>query len=319
MSARVLVIRGGAIGDFILTLPAIRLLRENIPACHLEVLGYTGIAELAKAAGWADAVRALDHRDMAMLFAPGAPIADEVADYLRSFTLVVSYLFDPDGHFCENLKRIGVTTLIECPHRVQPDQGPAAAQLARPLSQLAMFLDDPAPIIRVKPEVILPHPQPGEMSLVVHVGSGSETKNWPLENWFHLIRSMQQQQSIRIILLTGEAEEARGMTETLDGADWSGLFFERWHQVPLVTLAARLNGLALQGATSFVGHDSGISHLAAACGLDCLLLFGPSDPAIWAPQNPGVRLLRAPEGDLRALTPEAVLHQLGLHSGVKVG
>jgi heptosyltransferase-3 len=41
---RVLVIRGGAIGDFILTLPAMRLLREMIPNCHLEVMGYLSIS-----------------------------------------------------------------------------------------------------------------------------------------------------------------------------------------------------------------------------------------------------------------------------------
>ena len=61
----VLVIRGGAIGDFILTLPAIRLLRENIPNAHIEVLGYKPIVELATAAGLADATRNLEHASMA--------------------------------------------------------------------------------------------------------------------------------------------------------------------------------------------------------------------------------------------------------------
>ncbi len=44
----------------------------------------------------------------------------------------------------------------------------------------------------------------------------------------------------------------------------------------------------------FLGHDSGISHLAAAVGTPALLLFGPTDPAIWAPENPQVRVLRSP-------------------------
>jgi heptosyltransferase III len=42
----------------------------------------------------------------------------------------------------------------------------------------------------------------------------------------------------------------------------------------------------------FIGHDSGISHLAAAVETPCLLLFGPTDPAIWAPANLQVRVLR---------------------------
>jgi len=55
-----------------------------------------------------------------------------------------------------------------------------------------------------------------------------------------------------------------------------------------VELAVRLQKCAL-----FLGHDSGISHLVAAVGTPCVLLFGPTDPAIWAPANPKVRVLRA--------------------------
>ncbi len=40
---RILVIRGGAIGDFVLTLPAIKLLRDNFPHARLEILGYKHI------------------------------------------------------------------------------------------------------------------------------------------------------------------------------------------------------------------------------------------------------------------------------------
>jgi len=36
---KLLVIRGGAIGDFVLTLPAIASLRRQFPAAHLEILG----------------------------------------------------------------------------------------------------------------------------------------------------------------------------------------------------------------------------------------------------------------------------------------
>ena len=56
----------------------------------------------------------------------------------------------------------------------------------------------------------------------------------------------------------------------------------------------------------FLGHDSGISHLAAAVGVRCLLLFGPTDPDIWAPPHPDVRVVRAPDGTLAALTLDVV-------------
>jgi ADP-heptose:LPS heptosyltransferase len=48
MFQRILVIRGGAIGDFILTLPALKALRNTYPDAHIEILGYKHIAVLAE-------------------------------------------------------------------------------------------------------------------------------------------------------------------------------------------------------------------------------------------------------------------------------
>lgn len=300
---RVLVIRGGAIGDFILTLPAIRLLRENIPGCHLEVLGYPGICELAVTAGVADATRSLGHRHMAPLFAPGAPVQQEIVDYLLSFNLVVSYLFDPDGHFRGNLERLGVKTLIECPHRILPGQGPAAAQLARPLEKLAFFLDDPAPCFP------LPEGQPTPATpadFIWHPGSGSVSKTWPMDNWLAVLTELARDSARHVIVVTGEAEEERGLLLHLRSFSHPGLTLEFWHQPPLPSLVPRFQAVASTG-TKFLGHDSGISHLAAACGLPCTLLFGPTDPALWAPQNTGVKVISSPTDKIADLSLSQVL------------
>ncbi|MEQ1748397.1 MAG: glycosyltransferase family 9 protein [Prosthecobacter sp.] len=287
---RVLVIRGGAIGDFILTLPAIRLLRENIANCHLEALGYPGIVELAKHAGLADATRSLEHRTMASLFAPGASIDPALLEYLRSFNLVVSYLFDPDGILRANLERIGVKTLIECPHRVVDGQGHASEQLARPLQKLAMFLEDPG----WRAPLFISTQTATARRIAIHLGSGSEKKNWPAEHWQRLADELQTRHpQTSIVFITGEAEEARG-------TDISTAF-ERWHSLPLTELADRLSACQL-----FLGHDSGISHLASACGVPCVLLFGPTDPATWAPPQSGVLVLRSPVGDMKLLSYEVV-------------
>ena len=48
----------------------------------------------------------------------------------------------------------------------------------------------------------------------------------------------------------------------------------------------------LSGASAYVGHDSGPTHLAAIIGLPTLALFGPTDPAVWSPLGPRVRTLR---------------------------
>jgi ADP-heptose:LPS heptosyltransferase len=62
----------------------------------------------------------------------------------------------------------------------------------------------------------------------------------------------------------------------------------------------------------FIGHDSGVSHLAASWGAPTLALFGPTDPAVWAPVGPRVRVVRAREGRMDSLTVDAVVGAVGL-------
>ncbi len=66
---KILVIRGGAIGDFILTLPVLAALRRQFPDTALEVLGYPHIASLAAAGQLVDAVRPIEARPLAGFFA----------------------------------------------------------------------------------------------------------------------------------------------------------------------------------------------------------------------------------------------------------
>src|SRR3982751_2285080 len=93
---RILVIRGGAIGVFVLTLPAIKLLRDRFPAAHLELLGVPHIVALADQRFYADEVRSLDAPAFAPFFAEDAELPPELSDYFANFDLVVCYLFDPD-------------------------------------------------------------------------------------------------------------------------------------------------------------------------------------------------------------------------------
>lgn len=299
---RVLVIRGGAIGDFILTLPAIRLLRENIAGAHLEVLGYKPITELAVAAGLADETRHLEHASMAKLFVPNATLDEDLQNWLLSFNLIVSYLYDPDTILRTNMERIGVKTFLDCPHHVVPGQGHAAEQLAKPLERLAMYLEDAAPEIAVNGSPTVPDERP---VLAIHPGSGSLKKNWPVECWVAAGKALAKAlPQMRLALVTGEAEHERGITaKMVEG--WRGLDFLHWDHLPLVELAARLHWCA-----GFVGHDSGISHLAAACGVPCLLFFGPTDPATWAPRNPRVQVFKEPTGDLGELRFESAWERM---------
>jgi heptosyltransferase-2 len=96
---RILVISGGAIGDFILTLPALKALRDTWPQAHMEILGYKHIAVLAENRFYAQALRSIEYGPLARFFARNSAVPTELADYFASFDFIISYLYDPDQIF----------------------------------------------------------------------------------------------------------------------------------------------------------------------------------------------------------------------------
>jgi heptosyltransferase-2 len=74
--------------------------------------------------------------------------------------------------------------------------------------------------------------------------------------------------------------------------------------LPLAELA-RL----LEQCVGFVGHDSGISHLAAALGLPCLILWADTIEEIWRPQGERLVIVREVAG-VRAIRVERILTEL---------
>ena len=143
MKPKILVIRGGAIGDFILTLPAIKLLRENFPDAHLEILGYKHIVALAEGRYYAQATRSIEYAALAGFFAPNSELAPDLIEYFASFQQVISYLYDPDKFFENNLRRCGVKHFLHASPKLD-DSTHAAQQLARPLQSFALYLEDNA-------------------------------------------------------------------------------------------------------------------------------------------------------------------------------
>jgi ADP-heptose:LPS heptosyltransferase len=300
---RILVIRGGAIGDFVLTLPAIKLLRDGFPGTHLEILGAKDIAALAEKRFYADAVRSLDSASLARFFAQDSQLPAELSEYFASFDLILSYLFDPDKIFETNARRCGAAIFLAGPSKLDNSEH-AARQLARPLQSIGLSLSDPSARLFPNDEdrSAARHFRDfgAQRPIALHPGSGSETKNWPIENWIKL-GDILLATGHRLIIIAGEADAER--TQKLR-AGWSGKSVEFAENLPLPHLAALLE------AMQFIGHDSGISHIAAAAGARCTLLFGWTDPAIWAPTNPNVTVLRAPQGKMDRLEVATVLSKI---------
>lgn len=179
-----------------------------------------------------------------------------------------------------------------------PPGGPhAALWLAEALQSLGVDARrDPPPILLTEAERRDAQERTAGMPngfLAVHPGSGSPSKNWPLQRF---VETAQRLSSGRPwLLVLGPAEE--GVEAPLGARLLRGL--------PLRAL-----GAILARAGLYLGNDSGITHLAAACGTRTLALFGPTDPALWAPVGRAVRVLRPPSRDLADLRVEEAVAQL---------
>src|SRR5262245_29256022 len=168
---KILVIRGGAIGDFILTLPAIAALRQQFPDAHLEVLGYPHIVQLAEAGGLVDGVQAIEARGLAGFFARNGELSEELCDYFSEFTIIISYLYDPDEIFKTNMARCSRAQFIVGPHR--PDESArshATEVFLKPLERLAIFDANQVPHLSLVVEEAAKHDVP---TVALHPGSGS--------------------------------------------------------------------------------------------------------------------------------------------------
>jgi heptosyltransferase-3 len=290
---QIAILRGGALGDIVLTLPILGALRDYYPGCVITLVAPFPQANLA-ASGYADRVLDLNSAKFVGLFSPDAVIA-EVARQDLTADLILSYLSDPAGVVRSRLMahQRPATKFVQGPFKLDLERRPATEQLAQPLRALGV------PLVDLIPRLASASPKPRLDRLVIHPGSGSPKKNWPPRYWVELLAKLMPAFD-EVILVSGEAdtEVTRSLVPMLPPNKLQ-LFADR----SLWDLAGELSRAAL-----FIGHDSGVTHLAAAAGIRTVALFGPTDPMIWAPLGDHVTVIRSPDGTMPGLSVETVLH-----------
>ncbi len=286
-----------------MTLPAIGALRERWPEAHIEILGYPHIAELARGRYYADAMRSIDAKAMAGFFIPHAVLDSALVEYFGGFNLVISYLFDPDRIFSNNVRACGVKQVIDASPR--PENTHAAEHYCRPLESLAIYVKAPRP--RVHPNESDHEAASNflkmagrEPLVAIHPGSGSEKKNWPVEKFGALARWLADELAAQLLIVRGEADEraAKKLRELLGERPITVA-----QGLKLVELAAVLERCVL-----FLGNDSGITHLAAAVGTPTVAVFGAASLSIWEPLGPYTRVVQF--GDQDVANVRAAIEQL---------
>jgi ADP-heptose:LPS heptosyltransferase len=260
---RTLVVHTGAIGDFLLALPAIAILRADGP---IELAGYSDRLDLAVAGDIADAAHSLDAIDFQSALHEPSP---RLREFAARFDRAIVWMRDPDRTISRNLGACGIRRVDTFPGL--PDVG--WTRHAR---------DYYARCLGVAPQVdfrLRIASQGRALDVVIHPGSGSVEKNWPLENYIEL----------------AERLHAHGRTVTWClGPAESDRQFHRLNAVSEILRCELLAVVAgrLAAARLFIGNDSGITHLSALLGVSTIALFSRTDPAVWAPLGKHVRLVQ---------------------------
>ena len=294
---KILITRGGALGDLILVLPLLREIRKNYPKAEIELWGVFPQARLARPE-FVDRVERLDAAELSPLFV-GGQIPGIVRHRLQTFDLAVSLLADPGGLIAQNLAAAGVRRVIGGSRQLRPGVH-AVWQFAEVLGELGLTLSDPVPKLSDGPR------RKGWSRLGFHLGSGSARKNWPVDGWVELTERLNDLFD-DFLLVGGEADHelvsefcarsrVRGLRTLLDAN--------------LSRLAEGLNECRL-----FVGHDTGVTHLAAAVGTPTVALFGATDPDVWAPLGDHVRVVRSADDLMESIRVTDVVAEVSRYAG----
>jgi heptosyltransferase-3 len=256
---RRLVIRPGAIGDFIVSLPAMACLETE----SFEVWTPARMVPLFPLMQVGGRVRAISSTGLDLLGVTEAPAG--LIETLREFDSIISWYGANRPEFRETVTALGLPfTFLEA----LPPEGVGLHATDFYLEQVRGIADchgDGIPRIECQGER-------GDYA-VIHPFSGSARKNWPLEKFRALAEKLERVMPVK--WCAGEEDPP------LDGA----VRIDNLYELACWLAKARM----------YIGNDSGITHLAAAVGTPVLALFGPTDPEVWAPRGPHVRVGRWPQ------------------------
>jgi ADP-heptose:LPS heptosyltransferase len=291
----ILLLHPGGLGDIILSLPAIDLLREQYPAARFTIAANLDhVAPILSA--YADNAVSLSTLPLHNLYADHElPPADSL--FWKSFDRIISWTGWGDAAFIRKLKALHPDA---CVASWRP--GP---QEQRHVSRL--FVDSLGPEIAsgaraVPPRILLDSQslnqglawlyergwRNGDSPIALHPGAGSPTKRWPLDRFVLLAQRLVFEGRKKLLIIEGPAES--GLATMIMKALPAG------EAITAESLTLDILAAVIAHAETFVGNDSGIAHLAAALGIPSIVIFGPTLPHLWAPLGPHITVLRDSRG-----------------------
>jgi heptosyltransferase III len=261
---RRLILRPGAIGDTIVGLPALeRLCSRDSVADYAEIWAPSRNLPLLRHLAPVRSFAAVQ-LDLLEIDPPPALI-----QRLQTFDEIVSWYGAAREEFRTALQSVGVPFRLL---RALPPEGCGCHAVDFYLRQVGVQLAEAQSIAPRLPA--LRYAGTGRNGFIaIQPFSGSPKKNWELTSF--------QAAAARLTEVTGlRCEWCAGPEEELAGARRFGGLDEvaNW----------------LSSSELYLGNDSGISHLAAACGVPSVVIFRVTDASVWAPRGPAVAVLQAP-------------------------
>jgi len=320
---RILIVRQhNQMGDMMLATPALRAIRETYPRAKIGIVTSTLNRGVLANSPFVDRVFTYDkHR-------PGSHLAMWEALRREKFDLAivlhtVSFSFTTLmlGVLSGARVRIGSTSpkigdsltgtylniTLPLPDPAQLATMNEAEHNLFPLRYVGITTDDLAPLIvpgaasgRWAELFAERCWAQGSVKLAVHPGAGKTENIWKPENFAAVVDRLARDSALSLVVVQGpaDAESVRAFTAAchVKGAVV--------HDQSITDVAA-----LMQRADLVLCNDTGVMHVACAAGARVLGIFGPTDPVRWAPRSPGLRIVRAPGGDLRALQPADVARE----------
>ncbi len=279
----IVLIRSGAIGDFIVTLPAIQLLRRSHPGARLVLVARNRVRSLVK--NLVDEFLDIDGPLLLPFFHEKVDQLCREYEYLNAFDLVISYL-GSDGPVSNNLRALTRPHVVNANPLPPPDYNRHITEfLLSPLAELVDVSSPPVPTVTIderetaKADKFLKSCGISESTHVVaaHPGSGGRQKVSPPSNLARAVNWIQEAfPRTRVLAIEGEADEQDVLAFKRELGDLCVIVKKQ----NLAEVAA-----ILRRASLFLGNDSGIAHLAAAVGTPAVVVFRASNPAVWAPRG----------------------------------
>jgi len=296
--ARIGIFLAGALGDFLLSLPALIKLRNVFPTAEIDLIGNPSWLPLARQWTLMDRVYSIEELPIHAGFQPALSKDHRLFRFLTKYHLIISWFGDKNGEWENTLNRVCPGEVHVMPlHQCHSFPGHMSDYYLSTLNRLDMETQKDSRAVNSdvnRDTARRPGIPPGlsfrsrsekkaSPFLCLHPGSGSNIKNWPKENYLQVALLAGGKWNIPVVVLLGPAENKQ--------ADfWKGAVQKG---VSVISQRSILDVLDLMsGAAMYVGNDSGITHLAAVLGIPAVALFGPTDPSQWHPLGPYVKILQ---------------------------